>query len=261
MLFISVYFTVFSRPKMDFRAQDDTWLLQLDEICNDGGLNGALTVGGNTLSISINELKDLIRKRTRLWWNIAFLRKYIEKGLIPRGLRVQIFPSFNIDDDTIKNRWEQYSNTCSIGYMNLLIEINQISLSTIETQIEKLQLSFKNEMTADSLKKLNEDIEALAQKWAKETQQAKTKKFQRDTQDKSLQKVYKWDITRGRSRPFQKHKSQSRSRSTSVSSFTSTEETHDGPQAANNHGVSASGTKRIQTRLTSKNRGLAAQRP
>ncbi|XP_075689385.1 uncharacterized protein LOC142657838 [Rhinoderma darwinii] len=200
---------------MDFRTRDQSWLSQINEVFKENP-NVLLDTNGRDIRECINRLKELLKQRTRIWWNRAFLDRYLTKGLIPRGLRVQVFPSFPIEDETFKNKWEELSATCSKGYMGLLVQANSKTLIELENEIEEIQNKIKKDLSNEALEKLNTDLDKEFQKWEQEICSIKTTKFQRDTNDFSQNRVYKW--RRQRSHSF------SRSRSGSVSSVASNDE-------------------------------------
>ncbi|XP_073513992.1 uncharacterized protein [Phyllobates terribilis] len=206
---------------MDFRARDTTWLAQLDELSSNGGL--VVPDTDQTLRERIASFKALIKRRCRTWWNHAFLTKYIEKSLIPRGLRIQIFPSFKIEDDLFKTNWESLANNCSLGFLGLLREQSEKSLRELESEIDVLQVQLKKDLSSDDLKKLQEEIDADCQKLVKEIQAMKIKKFQRDTLDMSTHRVYRWRSPVENLRSRSRNNSFTRSRSTSIASGTSSE--------------------------------------
>ncbi|KAM4039018.1 uncharacterized protein ACNLHF_017336 [Anomaloglossus baeobatrachus] len=205
---------------MDFRTRDQAWLCEL----NDTLLNDEI-MGGENLDKSVQKkifrYKDLLRRRTRAWWNKAFLEKYLERGLIPRGLRVRVVPSCSIDDVSFKREWEALASTCSNGFMKLLSQLNSTLLSDMETEMEKLQSCIYRQLTTEQKAKFEDEIKLLVLKWEKEVKDVKIKKFQRDVNDRKLDQVYRWRTDRSRS--GYSSASTSRSRSTSVQSLTSGE--------------------------------------
>ncbi|XP_069588840.1 uncharacterized protein [Ranitomeya imitator] len=253
LIFISVFLTAGpSVITMDFRARDGTWLTQIDSVFKD---TNELGMEGNSRGLQENmvEFKDLLRKRTKVWWNHAFLDKYLQKGLIPRGLRVQVFPSFPVDDVDIKERWEECASKCSVGFMEILKEMNAKSLKEMEVDIETLQSSIKKEMSSENLTKFNNEIEKEVEKWVEDIQLTKSKKFQRDMNDRQTGKMYRWRNGNERSRPYYRNESRSRSRSTSYKSTTSVDDRHlgrRGPLEKDSDGPQTS--KKMTTRQNSK---------
>ncbi|KAM4040910.1 uncharacterized protein ACNLHF_012155 [Anomaloglossus baeobatrachus] len=86
----------------------------------------------------------------------------------------------------------------------------------METEMEKLLITIKENMSSDALSKFTAQNEADLLRWEKEIKTVKIKKFSRDQNDFQLNRVYKWRSNtlgrRSRSRSF------SRTRGTSADS-------------------------------------------
>ncbi|XP_073510673.1 uncharacterized protein [Phyllobates terribilis] len=231
---------------MDFRARDNTWLAQLDELSSGGGL--AVPDSDLKLRESVIKFKALIKRRTRIWWNRAFLTKYIEKALIPWGLRIHTFPSYKIEDEAFKDRWEALADTCSLGFLNLLKEKDEKSLLDLESEIDTLQGQLKRDLSSDEIKRLSDGVDTECQKLVKEIQTVKTKKFNRDTQDRLTHRMYRWRSPMENMRPRSRNNSYQHSRSASIASGTSNESltstTNVDPQGCPSSQI----VERIQTR-------------
>ncbi|KAM4052236.1 uncharacterized protein ACNLHF_000279 [Anomaloglossus baeobatrachus] len=209
---------------MDFHVREETWRSQLNDFFrHDGGADARS--GEVSLREEVAKYKGLIHKRTKIWWNRAFLERYLQQGLIPRGLRVQVFPSFDIDDNTFKDKWEDFANNCSKGFIQLLCDLNSSQLRAIETETVDLQNRIVAGLSTEAFKTFEMDIESDMSRWEKEVKDSKIKKFHRDELDLQSNRVYKWRMSTDRSRPFRRfNQNRSRSRSTSIRSFTSGEE-------------------------------------
>ncbi|XP_069618979.1 uncharacterized protein [Ranitomeya imitator] len=214
---VSVSFTASGLRQMDYRTRDQTWLSRVQEVFKEDS-GGILIVNGGDSRERIERLRTLLHRRTKLWWNRAFLGQYLTRSLIPRGLRIQIFPSFPVDDEIFKKEWEDLATKCSRGFIELLMKFDETRLSDIENEIDNIQTIVKNELTTEALDKLNGDLEKDFSKWEQEIGAVKTKKLQRDNMDYKENKVYRWR-TNKKTRPFPAHV-----RSGSVSSVTSADE-------------------------------------
>lgn len=139
---------------MDLRARERTWLQQLDSVFKDDSTLGDLTARGR-VSETQNSLKLLMHKRIKIWWNKAFLEKYLQRKLIPRGLRIQVFPSFPIDDDNFTTKWEETCTNGSVKFMELLIGHNKRSLEALDIEIESLQKKLNETCTEEEKNKFN----------------------------------------------------------------------------------------------------------
>ncbi|XP_056427508.1 uncharacterized protein LOC130368175 [Hyla sarda] len=201
---------------MDFKARELVWLTQINEVFSDNPV--ILNANGQNVQKQIIKLKNLLYKRTKLWWNKNFLENYLSKGIIPQGLRVQVFPSYPVDDPIFKNKWEEHANKCSRGFMKLLVLANSSSLNDLEKEIEVLQNDIKKNLSSAELEKVNIELEQQYLKWETEISAMKKKKYQRDNMDVQQNRVYRWRQVRDRTQiPL-------RSRSSSVVSLSSTDE-------------------------------------
>ncbi|KAM4035374.1 uncharacterized protein ACNLHF_014494 isoform 2-T2 [Anomaloglossus baeobatrachus] len=121
-----------------------------------------------------------------------------------------------VDNLSIRTRWEDFSSACSRGFLNLLIELDTASILEMETEMEKLLITIKENLSSDALFKFTAQNEADLLRWEKEIKTVKIKKFSRDQNDFQLNRVYKWRSNtlgcRSRSRSF------SRTRGTSADS-------------------------------------------
>lgn len=109
---------------MDLKAREKSWRVQLDEVFKDESTFSGLAARGKA-SETQNALKIALHKRLKIWWNKAFLEKYLQRNLIPRGLRIQVFPSFPVEDETFTERWEDVCTNASGKFMELLIGHNK----------------------------------------------------------------------------------------------------------------------------------------
>ncbi|XP_075720101.1 uncharacterized protein LOC142760804 [Rhinoderma darwinii] len=128
----------------------------------------------------------------RVWWNKVALEQYLTKDLIPRGLRVQVFPSFTFDDTMFRSRWEEACKSCSRTFIELLIGWDKKQLEEIEKLILPLQEKVKTELTSDLLSKFEHELSLEYTKWENDIKELKSKKYQRDLMDFQEQRVYKW---------------------------------------------------------------------
>ncbi|XP_075188782.1 uncharacterized protein LOC142279151 [Anomaloglossus baeobatrachus] len=185
---------VATRSNMNFRARDTTWLSLLDDVMkSDGDFAGGAT-GTHSDDSLINKYKDLSKKRMKLWWNRAFLTKYLERDMVPRGLRIKVFPSFAIEDEEFRSKWETLAQTCSKGFLTLLCDHNSSSLTLIESELETLDKTITEKCDVTVITRFNLEMEKELEKWEKEIKMYKIKKFNRDLLDYSTQKAYRWKI-------------------------------------------------------------------
>lgn len=193
---------------MDFRKRDKSWLTQLGSVFGE-------SVPSDPETRDIKDLKqkvrDLLRRRTKLWWNKAALENYLQKNIIPRGLRIQTFPTLETEDPLFMNRWEETLTKCSQTLIELLIGADRKALETAEKEIDILRERIQQVLSREDIEAFDKTLEEDLSKWEREIQSIKSKKFQRDLQDYSQKKIFRWQ------------RKSTRSRSQSISSVTSEE--------------------------------------
>lgn len=141
---------------------------------------------------SLNDLKRLLEKDKKLELHAITLSDYWRKEMIPRGLRINKFPSFGKDSPDFKKKWEAILNKCSMDLMLLLIENAKAQRAEIDERLAEVKpVVFSNlaHTEADELeKKLRDSINELASTLTKH----KLVKFKRDQQDYDEENVYSW---------------------------------------------------------------------
>ncbi|KAM4043956.1 uncharacterized protein ACNLHF_014260 isoform 1-T2 [Anomaloglossus baeobatrachus] len=243
ILIVSMFFTAHTRTSMNFRARDNTWLSILDDVMKSDGDLTSGSVGAHSDDVLIHKYKDLSKKRMKLWWNRAFLNKYLERDLVPRGLRVQVFPSFPVEDDKFRTKWETLARTCSKGFLALLCDHNSRSLTQIESELESLDKMITDKCDTPTITRFNSEMEKEIEKWEKEIKIYKIKKLNRDLLDYSSNKAYRWKMEYTRGRQFTRPGKNQRSRSTSLASQTSGEGSSSGASESSNIPVETVGDR------------------
>lgn len=102
-------------------------------------LRAAALFDVNVTEVTHNvELKQLMwkweklkNKQTRIWWDAATLKTYVEKSIIPRGLRMNKMPT-SVQTDTFMVEWNSVLSDCSIKLMKLLIQQEEAALVTLK---------------------------------------------------------------------------------------------------------------------------------
>ncbi|XP_077134931.1 uncharacterized protein LOC143788890 [Ranitomeya variabilis] len=177
--------------EMDFRAKDKTWLGQIDQVFGASGVDPQPPTD-QTVENQAREIERLLIKRTKIWWNRVFLERYISKKLIPRGLRVRVIPSFPVEDDEFITKWEEACGTCSLTFMQLLVDLNTKSISNLDKNIDEVEVNFKQICPVDKINEYESKIEKSLDTCVKKILALQASKFQRDTRDFSSKNVYRW---------------------------------------------------------------------
>ncbi|XP_077121424.1 uncharacterized protein LOC143776201 isoform X2 [Ranitomeya variabilis] len=176
---------------MDFKAREASWQGQINAVfC--GGDTGPNTDKGLQYNDIFNEIKNLTHKRTRSWWNRAFLDNYMQRQLIPRGLRIQVTPSFPVDDEEFVKNWEEICNGTSRKLMELLIKLNLGILTKIDDLLDETFTKAKAILTPEQIQTINVQMDKNIDQWVKDIQTKQSSKLMRDQKDFSGGNVYRW---------------------------------------------------------------------
>ncbi|XP_073521193.1 uncharacterized protein [Phyllobates terribilis] len=176
---------------MDYRAKERTWHLQAEQVFG-AEAGGSQQIGDAKWDDESNNLQGLLCRRTKLWWNRALLETYISRKLIPRGLRVRVVPAFHVEDDEFVAKWEELGNSCSIGFMKLLIGLNTHTIDKLDSLIDASQASIKLDPKSDRLTKFETTTDQMIDDLVKKIQINHAAKLKRDTRDYQMKQVYKW---------------------------------------------------------------------
>lgn len=137
----------------------------------------------------LKKLKSLKLKETRLWWDQATLKSYIEKQMVPRGLRINKRTA-TVYSQTFTAEWNDILTQCSLDLMKLIVKYENDSLKTVGSEITRLQSIITSAVLAPNLSRLQREIEQNIQKLEAHIIETKKSKFRRDTQDYEKGQVY-----------------------------------------------------------------------
>ncbi|XP_077137816.1 uncharacterized protein LOC143803948 [Ranitomeya variabilis] len=200
---------------MDYKNRAATWQVQAAQVFESDAANLMTGAQGDGSALQI-QIKRLLHKRTRMWWNRALLENYLKKKIIPRGLRIQVFPSFPVSDETFITKWEEICTKSSLQFMELLVDLNKKSVLAVEVEIDDWFGSLKEISTVDNLATFNTTMDKNSDEWEKQIKSNQAKKILRDNNDYQHGTVYRW-----------RHQGSRRQRSVSFSSVSSSGETSD----------------------------------
>ncbi|XP_075707677.1 uncharacterized protein LOC142742116 isoform X3 [Rhinoderma darwinii] len=187
---------------MDYKARECAWRSQMEQVFKDESPIFGFNVCKNVSELQ-SKYTNLLHRRMKVWWNKTFLENYIQRNLVPRGLRIQIFPSFPIFEEEFTSKWEEVCNQSSRKFMELLVDLNQKMILSMDEEIESVQAQLFPLMSADNMSKFKYNLDAQFVEWEKDIQDTKSKKFSRDIGDFQNNKVYRWrrnQVPGGRSR-------------------------------------------------------------
>lgn len=96
---------------------------------------------------AIKKLEGLIQKELRTWWDRSTLSSYVEKKLIPRGLRIKKIAT-TVYSEAFQNEWNDILTNCSVELMKLIIQYEEKMLEDLDVEIQNLQESIKGLITS-----------------------------------------------------------------------------------------------------------------
>lgn len=173
----------------NLEAREAAWNSRTADIFS-GTIPTGNTVDDN-FSCCTNELLGAHKLLTRLWWNVKSLEEYLKLSIVPRGLRVQIFPAWEVETE-FKQLWEAGLTQCSKILINLLVEHDRKLIVQTKLKIQGLEADLSkfdhNTQVEPFLKKLKESLD----KYKKEILEGKKKKQIRDKNDYEKQAAFKW---------------------------------------------------------------------
>ncbi|XP_073423441.1 uncharacterized protein [Dendrobates tinctorius] len=175
---------------MDYKASELTWLGKINQVFNNGA--DAQYSNGHSKVDFDNSIKQLLSKRTRLWWNMRFLENYITKQLIPRGLRIKIIPSYPVDDENFIKTWEELCNDTSRKFMEMLIDSNKKTLIELDRHLDELLKQAKSDLSAEQFQEMNGSMDKFVETIVKNIQETQLNKYNRDLKDFQSNNVYRW---------------------------------------------------------------------
>ncbi|OCT55920.1 hypothetical protein XELAEV_18000426mg [Xenopus laevis] len=179
---------------MEFFSDDNKWASLAKSVFS--GSDASTSKGSLTISHLMVKSKNLLRRRLNIFWNIICLEEYMTRGIIPRGLRVQLFPSFEETPQSFKLQWEEVLSECSHKLMSLLKQYNIEELESIKAQQKQLCDQLKEYESNDEFRRLDDNLKSFMDNLNAEIMQVKKRKFERDILDYENKHVYQWNKKR-----------------------------------------------------------------
>ncbi|KAE8593954.1 hypothetical protein XENTR_v10019384 [Xenopus tropicalis] len=158
----------------------------------DGEKGNALCRQYFSLGDLAKALLGLQKKELRLSLHHATLGQYIKAKRIPRGLRSGLSPNLCADDPILLQGWEEISNKYSLELMSLTTERLQAKLVSVKENITKLKKDLATQCNKADFSRLLTEHNEILNKLRQSIISRKLKKFERDTRDYQLNRVYTW---------------------------------------------------------------------
>lgn len=144
------------------------------------------------LAASIQSLDKLRGSELRVWWDANTLKMYIDRDMIPRGLRLKKAPTMIYTPDFL-TEWNQILSKCSSDLIKLIISHEDVKLVEIRNEIQVLQQTMDTKFAAlEEYKNAIAKMETNLNKLETTIADTKKRKYQRDIQDYAKNEVYTW---------------------------------------------------------------------
>lgn len=210
----------------------------------------------NDFMDKIRALEKLMIQENRVWWDSITLQKYVDRNMIPRGLRMKKVPT-TIYSDTFKEEWNLILSTCSLKLIQLIIKQEEEKLKVLSEEIKTAESAVQEFKDSKDFDQEYQKIKDNVDKHEEWLASVKKTKFQRDIYDYSHNQVYEW---KPRDRTFntpksiiKKRKNSKRrwERSRNVSFSSTSADPSEGPSETS--GDSDAGVRRTNPPIQPKN--------
>lgn len=136
-------------------------------------------------------MEKLFLREAKTWWDLSSLRTYIEKRMIPRGLRMKKIPTTQFDND-FTTKWNNILTDCSINLMELIVSKEEEAMIQIRNDIKATQSSLQQYLGLPEMQEWDTKLKANIMKLEADIVSMKKTKFQRDLNDYKQDCVYDW---------------------------------------------------------------------
>lgn len=168
--------------------QDEERLQKINAIFNMSDQSSKDKVDINGL---MSSLERMLVKELRTWWDCTTLQKYVDKEMIPRGLRIKKKPTSTYSE-TFLAQWQSTLSDCSFKLMELIIQYEQQSLADLREEVSKTQQSLTAYAHHPDFIEMDNKLKNNLAKLETIIIQIKQSKFNRDYVDYTTNTVYNW---------------------------------------------------------------------
>lgn len=136
------------------------------------------------------KLRKLLERKSVNFWNGKYLEKYLDDGLAPFGLQVQIFPNLGVLTEDFKTRWEEILLECSANMMHALISEYSRIRDEADRKLQLLQQSYPAISAAEQFVVKDQGLQAFLERFNHNLIVSKEKRFIRDKTAFLLEKAF-----------------------------------------------------------------------
>ncbi|XP_053571730.1 protein fantom [Bombina bombina] len=155
-----------------------------------------------------DDMEKLKIREIKLQWDIWSMNKYIELCIVPRGLRINKYPTFDTNDSEFIKAWNMILTECSVRLMLLLCEYKTKMLSCVRENICEIQTELNSRRNDIDYGRFDMVLKNTIVEVKKSVIDTKHNKYIRDQTDYDTDSVYVWN----RTRRIQVRRQQNRSR-------------------------------------------------
>lgn len=135
-------------------------------------------------------LQNALEYESNQWWDLSFLRKYLELGITPRGLRIQKQCDF-LDQDLAKE-WNLLSEFCTVKWIKLIIQQRERKLDFAKQRVMEKEEDLKQFESSCLYPKWRKTLESNVKKMEDKLVEKKIGKLERDIADYSRGHIHDW---------------------------------------------------------------------
>lgn len=145
-----------------------------------------------SINTQFKQLRNVLNKQLRMWWDITTLEQYVSKSMVPQRLRwdMKIYEGYETDESEVF--WKTFFNQCGLSLLEKLIERKKLRLQELDIEVQTLKGEMGSLEADPQFLSLSEDTKQKLAKDDLEIQQRKQRKFKRDLLDYEKGQVFKW---------------------------------------------------------------------
>lgn len=140
-------------------------------------------------------------KKVACFWHADTFDKYIQEGINPLGLCIQIFPMLEDVDPSFKSKWENNLQLCTQTMMVLLSEEYKKRITNLDKTIDSIYAKLLPFRDTPIFKEYEDKIKTRLNQKSQERLTTRDKKLWRDKRAFQEGTAYKWHQTSVITRP------------------------------------------------------------
>lgn len=166
----------------------------------DGSSVGVEPPVQDDLKPLFKEHKKLIIKSLNRKWDILSLESYIERGIVPRGLRERVVPATHLHTEKFLTKWKEQCIKHGLEVMRLIVEEEKDQLTSLQIQIQETSEKLEPLKDNPDFERLNDFLKKEVDRTQKNLKITKHNKFKRDLDDWAKGEIFDLSVRGSRSR-------------------------------------------------------------